>query len=454
MKKSRTQLLRRATTCLILSGLSHSLVFAQSDEFAGGPSQTDPRVEVNAVSTPTDYGYTATAELLQQRFPDGKIQTERYVAEDSEGNLVFNGPYKEFSPNGTVIRTGSYSMGKKEGLWTQVISASQLQELTVTVDPGFRAPFKSEANFVGDELHGDWTISDSVGNLVLVWQFDLGKRHGVSTWFNISRQPTREITYIASVPSGPAAELREGQAEPRRVDYEGGRVVHTKVSWHSRGKKRSEETLLVPAGRQIVSHDWWNSSVTSENVPGESMRHGPFVAWYPDGKKMMEGSFHKGEALGEFTWWHPNSQQLAQGAFDNGKRTGHWVWWHSDGLKKYDGSYDQGLQIGQWSKWNPNGKLALRGDAAKFAGESDELELDLGYEPVSVVATSAADAASPMQERFNVDVSPKSPYQSLIFGRQQSVHVETPKAGSLDKANGDSASLNRLDSPTQRQPLR
>lgn len=454
MKKTRTQLLRRATTCLILGGLSHSVAFAQSDEFDRGPIEADRRVEVNAVSTPTDYTYAATAELLQQRFPDGKLQVERYVAEDSEGNLVFNGPYKEYNANGTVIRTGSFSMGKKEGVWTQTISASQLQALTITVDPGFRAPFKSEANFIADELHGDWTISDAAGNLVLVWQFDLGKRHGVSTWFNSRHQPTREITYVANVPSGPAAELREGQAEPRRVDYEDGRVVHTKVSWYSRGKKRSEETLLVPAGRQIVSHDWWNSAVTSENVPGEPMRHGTFIAWYPDGKKMMEGNFHKGEAMGEFKWWHQNGQELAQGAFENGKRTGHWVWWHSDGLKKFEGDYDYGIQIGQWSKWEPNGKLALRGDASKFAGESDQFALDMGYEPPAVVAIPQVEKSQPAAEQVKADAPPKAMYQSLIFGRQHSVHVEPPKSGSSAKSSGDSASLNRVDSPSQRQPLR
>lgn len=452
MKKSHTQLLRRATTCLILSGLSHTVVFAQSGELAGAANQPDQRVEVNAVSTPTDYGYATTAELLQQRYPDGKVQIERYVAEDNEGNLVFNGPYKEFSPSGTLVRSGSFSMGKKEGVWTQNISASQLQALTITVDPGFKAPFKSEANFIADELHGDWTIFDSAGNLVLVWQFDMGKRHGISTWFNSRHQPTREITYVANVPSGPAAELREGKPEPRRLDYEEGRIVHTKVSWYSPGKKRSEETLLVPAGRQIVSHDWWNTTVTSENVPGESMRHGAFVAWYPDGKKMIEGSFQKGEAMGEFKWWHPNGQELAAGVFENDKRIGHWTWWYADGFKKFEGNYDYGIQVGQWSKWNPNGKIALRGDAVKFADQSDELELDLAFETATVTATPQPEKSEVAPAQVKTEPAVKAPYQSLIFGRQQSLNIEpAPKA---DATSTDSASLKSLNSPGQRQPLR
>jgi hypothetical protein len=65
-----------------------------------------------------------------------------------------------------------------------------------------------------------------------------------------------------------------------------------------------------------------------------------------------------------------------------------------------------------------------------------------------------AEKTQPAQEQVKSDASPKSAYQSLIFGRQHSVHVETPNAGSSVKANGDSASLTRLDSPNQRQPLR
>ncbi|TVP96498.1 MAG: hypothetical protein EA381_17225 [Planctomycetaceae bacterium] len=77
----------------------------------------------------------------------GQVQTERYVAQDAEGNLVCHGPYKEFDAKGTAIRHGNHNMGKREGSWLQQVWATQVQAVTETSNAGFRVPFTSDATF-------------------------------------------------------------------------------------------------------------------------------------------------------------------------------------------------------------------------------------------------------------------------------------------------------------------
>jgi antitoxin component YwqK of YwqJK toxin-antitoxin module len=321
---------------------------------------------------------STTGELLQTRFADGKLQIERYVTEDAQGNLVNHGPYKEYDASGRLLRSGRFEMGQLDSTWSQVISTEAVQSLTTKLDPGFKPPFKSEAGFVLGELHGDWTVSDSKGNPVFVWQFEFGKRENVSTWFDSRHMPVVEILYRAGVPDGPATQVVSGQKEPKKIVYDKGRVVQTKTNWYEQGKrKRSEESFMVPASSLIVAHDWWGSTIKSETPsPADAVRHGAFVAWHPNGQKSLEGRFESGEPTGEFQWWYANGQPQTKGFYDQGKSIGEWVWWHPNGMKMIEGNYDLGKQVGQWSQWDTNGSLTLRDDAASFPVVQQDLRID------------------------------------------------------------------------------
>lgn len=308
------------------------------------------------------------AELIQQRSPNGALKIERYVTEDTEGNLVNHGHYKEFDTSGKVIREGRFSMGRMEGAWMQMLSSESVALITKLPDAGFRAPFKSEANFVAGQLHGDWTISDAKGNPVLLWQFDMGNRQNVSTWFDSRQNVVLEIMYEAGVPHGAATQIVAGQREPKKVVYDRGRIVQTKTHWYEQGKKkRAEEMVLIPVASKVVSHDWWNSSVKSETVADvETVRHGVYSAWHVNGQKGLEGQFVNGQPEGSFEWWYPNGQLQAKGHYQDGKPAGQWRWWHANGMKMMEGTYEKGDQVGDWSQWSDQGSLVLRDDATKF----------------------------------------------------------------------------------------
>ena len=393
MKKSHG-FIQRVALAVLIANVGHAGLLAEGTDRKAPPLPVAVGPQLAVVSTSSGLaqiagsggeslagqieGDSAFHELSEQRYPNGKLHIERYLAEDAEGNLVNHGPYKEYDPAGGLVRSGNYTMGKMEGPWFQVIPSPKVMLLTDKLDPGFRGPFRSEANFINGELHGEWLVTDASGKPILLWPFELGKRQGVSTWFNSMDSSVREISYSADIPHGPAAEMTQPQGEISRQEYVEGRVLKARTDWFSPGKKRGEEKLLVAASQKIVAHDWWNNVVVSEPFAGEPIRHGAFTTYYANGQKMSEGEFVMGEPHGEFTWWSENGQTQTTGAFASGKRVGNWVWWHPNGVKMVTGNYEGGSQVGQWSHWSVDGRLLTRAEGPSFSPKNLSLDMPLG----------------------------------------------------------------------------
>lgn len=435
MNKSHARILKRLGLAVLIAGAAPRWVLAVDVDLKTPETQLAPAAAAQ-VGTPGDVPgaatvnagpVTATAgavaetpngpiesdaaasslyELSQQRYPDGKLHIERYLAEDVEGNLVNHGPYKEYDPAGGLVRSGNYTMGKMEGPWFQVIPSSKVMLLTDKLDPGFRGPFRSEANFINGELHGEWIVTDASGKPILLWPFELGKRQGVSTWFDSTGSSVREISYSADIPHGPAAEMTRPQGEISRQEYVEGRVLKSRTDWYSPGKKRGDEKVLVAASQKIVAHDWWNNVVVSEPFAGEPIRHGAFTTYYANGQKMSEGEFVMGEPHGEFTWWSENGQTQATGAFDSGKRVGNWVWWHANGVKMVTGNYEGGSQAGQWSHWNADGRLLARAEGPSFSPKNLSLDMPLGLASNKVAEKPKAAAVDGSDKELTTLASP------------------------------------------------
>jgi len=425
--RPKRNLIRRYSTALMLSAAAACPSVAFSQELnapQGGPSSENIVVgrsilianndngirsesariddsEIYAIEMPTenesDPGVSesvVSAEMLQQRTPDGKIQIERWVTEDATGNLVNHGAYKEYDAKGVVTRTGTFRMGRLDGVWKQTIPLLNAQAIAETIDSGFRPPFNSEANFVNGKLEGDWTLSDSAGNAVVVWQFENDLRNGPAVWLNSRGKAVREVTYRNGVPDGPATRFSSTQKEPDKFVYFEGKVLKSRTIWYDpdrRTKKKYEESLLVPDGEQIVSHDWWNSQVRTTPIPSaEPLRHGTLVGWHANGTKSVEGQFLHNQPMGQFQWWYPSGQAQSKGVYLDGLMTGTWDWWYPNGMKMLHGEYELGEQAGVWSQWSADGKLVLRDSAEDFpAVKQDILPSSETYDESKVKTASS-----------------------------------------------------------------
>ncbi|XZE54689.1 toxin-antitoxin system YwqK family antitoxin [Planctomycetaceae bacterium SH139] len=323
-------------------------------------------------------------ELIQQRYPDGSVFIERHVVEDAMGNLVNHGEFKEYNNKGEVVREGSYELGAMQGEWTQWIGVETLRQLTDTLDKGFKAPFRSQAQFSDNQVSGEWMVSDSAGNPVFVWQLVNGQRENVSLWYDSQGEVIREIFYSQNMPHGPA-KIAAPASSPglastgraiKAVQFDRGRVVQSSTEWFDpqrKTKKKVEQSMLVPLASEIASHDWWNSSLRQMPEPtSAAIRHGVVRRWYPNGQPAFVGNYKYGKQEGEFAWFYENGQPRGRGQYVNDMETGTWSWWHINGMKMAEGQYEAGNRVGIWSNWSATGQLVFRGPADALLTPSGE----------------------------------------------------------------------------------
>lgn len=87
----------------------------------------------------------------------------------------------------------------------------------------------------------------------------------------------------------------------------------------------------------------------------DGLQQGTWTLWYENGNKMLEEEFKNGERQGESKGWYANGKTGGQGMYQNGQRHGVWKVWYENGAKLQEGSYDRGIQTGMWKFYYDNG---------------------------------------------------------------------------------------------------
>ncbi|MEO8268166.1 MAG: hypothetical protein ABI557_00515 [Aureliella sp.] len=337
---------------------------------------TESKSPQTSGEAPTVVGQiVGTAEMIRQRFPNGKPQVERWVAEDTKGNLVNHGKYVEYDAQGSVVMSGGYVHGKREGEWTKQITGEQVQSLLGQRDRDFVTPFTSRATFKDGTLDGDWTVVDGKGRLLSSWTYTRGARNGTSTLLNAKGEVTQSLTYQDNLADGPAR-MADAGAAVKDTTFTEGLMLRQVDNWHPAvaGKPRvlqSQVSQLVPMPLNVASSDWANSSITYRSaVTAEPIKHGLSVTFYTNGQRESEGNYERGRRIGTFVWWYSNGQQQIVGEYGDDKEEGEWTWWHDNGMKQHSGFYADGRQVQEWSQWSKEGKLVKRtipADASQVA---------------------------------------------------------------------------------------
>ncbi len=313
-------------------------------------------------------GELSTAEMIRQRFPNGKPQIERWVAEDAKGNIVNHGTYTEYDMGGNVVAAGNYAYGQREGTWSKQITVEQTQSLTGPIDKGFSTPLTSKATFKAGKLDGEWTISDAKGNLLLVWTYADGQRHGPSTLFSSKGEITQSLSYKNNMADGPAHFEENGKGRTDTT-FSDGMMVQQVDKWFPAvaGKPRVlqvQEWHLVASPLNVARSDWNTNSVVYQSAAvTEPIRHGMAVTFYPNGQRESEGSYDHGSRTGTFAWWYANGQQKTVGEYRNDREHSEWAWWHENGMKQANGMFADGRKVDEWSLWSAEGKLVKRTQA-------------------------------------------------------------------------------------------
>ncbi len=325
---------------------------------------------------------TETAsEAIRERFKDGRVHIERQVALDSDGNYVNHGTYEEWSQNGDVVCTGTFSMGQRQGPWIRFHNPHDAKLFTTQPYARFKPPFQSSVEFENGQMNGVWVITDADRRVVSQIQLTRGTRNGQSTWFLPNGQVLFQAEYTNGVLNGMFIEKTpEGKVVREELYNEGQRSEVVKEQFTNKSTK-SETNYLTASQRVVTQDDWTTVSLASYSTVGERVQHGPYVIYHENGQVNMRGAYDHGIATGMFESWHPNGEKAVVGVYENGLQHGKWSWWHPNGMRQSVATYNQGRVNGEVSAWNDQGKRIVA-EAAQGQGVEPVASAPLRVVPI------------------------------------------------------------------------
>lgn len=378
--------MKRRATCTLLACII-SAPFCSAQE---APISLDATADFSIIQTGSimevESDVSSEGEMVQQRYASGKVNVERWVAENEQGDLVNHGTYVRYNEQGHVIVSGRYKMGSRVGDWSKQLSSEESKKLTGSALIGFKPPFISKATFVDGQLSGDWTCSDSTGKLVFVWTFEDGKRNGTSTTFNAKSEVVRSITYQDDLANGPAKVALKADQPAQDIQFEKGRMLrrieqHYPVAKKAKKRLKSQDWYLVPTPFNLADSSWELNQVRYQKFDKDDMiRHGRAITYFESGQRESEGQYDNGKKTGTFVWWYSNGQQKTVGEYQKDREEGKWSWWHENGMREASGTFAAGVKVDQWSVWSPEGKLVKRArpSNAAAAARTATKPLELG----------------------------------------------------------------------------
>ncbi|MEZ6088878.1 MAG: hypothetical protein R3C05_12805 [Pirellulaceae bacterium] len=299
-------------------------------------------------------------ETIRERYENGAIKVERIVVQDENGNYVNHGPFKMFSPDGTLIAEGNFLMGTRNGTWRRVYATDEATLFTAYPYSEFKAPFVSQASFVADNLHGGWTITDAHGKTVSEIMFRDGLRHGQAVWNHPNGTRMYVANYNDGMLEGLMAEFNKDGQSLTEFTFRNGRRIEREVEHHKNQQVKAELTYLSAQQSLKERDDWWNAKPAVYETVGKRLKHGAFVEYHANGQKKSSGTYEDGRLTGDFASWFDNGQRETQGQYTLGTASGSWTWWHENGMRRAEGSYANGTPDGAWTSWTPDGKVAKR----------------------------------------------------------------------------------------------
>ncbi len=347
-----------------------------------------PSITCLAVAETTSEQARAIApvvETIRERFPDGRLKTEREVTTDSAGNYVNHGAWRMWDIGGDLVAEGRYEMARRTGHWMRRFDRDGAAVLSTVPFDQFDAPFVAKATFHADQLDGEWTIADAQDRKCSRVVLKYGKRNGLSTiWL-----PNGEVYREAAFRNGsPVGELRERGGDgllQTTATYVGGQQLLNKViNFPESQIKQTEATCLVATVTEIAVDDFWDLRFAEYRAEDQQLRHGNWKCWYSNGQLQAEGNFQYDRESDTFTWWHANGQEAVKGDFVDGQPNGYWTWWHANGQKATVGWYTHGRQVGVWRRWAEDGRLVQQTEpkAASLADSNSGVPTNLTQQPL------------------------------------------------------------------------
>ena len=228
---------------------------------------------------------------------------------DSEGKLIYSGPYRnnipvgihrDYGKDGKVINAYIYNdnglllsegivdeAGNRNGKWKDLYPDGTIQ---------------AEGQFADNRRAGAWKFYNKAGKVEQTGSFNRGQPDGLWKWYYENGQLLKEEEYF------------QGRRDGTSSEY-------------------SETGEVITAGQYLDGerNDEWkykSGDYTEEGKYITGLRDGTWKAYYPDGRLKFKGSFIQGNPDGEHRYYFESGKVKEEQHFEMGIRQKTW--------RKYD----------------------------------------------------------------------------------------------------------------------
>lgn len=281
--------------------------------------------------------------------PYGQVIAEGLY--DTKGGK--KGAWNFYSENGVLTRKGDYSDDAANGIYTQYYETGEkFSESTYQQDTlnGYYRTFfpdgkmKSQGWYVNGAEEGEWRHYYPNGTVKIKNFFHKGKFHGLQEFFGTDGKLTSTLLYeFGDV-------LLEQFYDPKGELF--------------------EELDRSKTGKVVLEAHHFSGAVSHRTTYVNGVKHGPFIEYDHEGKKVEEGNFLNGEQEGSWISYYPNGNKKMQANLSRGELHGEMLRYYEDGTVEVNHFYEFGNYTGQARSFHENGELAVL--TRYIAGEEND----------------------------------------------------------------------------------
>jgi len=87
-------------------------------------------------------------------------------------------------------------------------------------------------------------------------------------------------------------------------------------------------------------------------------KDGPFIEYWPNGKKSAAGSYKNKKLNGVYTEYYENGKKKSELTYEGGERNGPYISWFKSGQKSAEGTFKDGKEHGNTKCYHENGRIS------------------------------------------------------------------------------------------------
>ena len=260
------------------------------------------------------------------------------VLEDSNQILDVK---KELGADGKVKSIGSFSNGKKQGIFREYDENGNIISSSI-----YKEDIKVAEGFIDGSgtYEGNWKIYYPTGELRAEGDYEQGNREGVWKYYFITGELEQRGKYKKDKPTGEWVWYFKNKEIKRQEYYRKGREDGESVEYDIQGKTINKGNYIDG----LRTGDWFLTigDYEEEGQFIDDEKNGDWKMFYKKTDQLyFQGEYAIGIPIKRHTYYWPNGQKKEEGKFQAGERHGDWKFFNNDGTVRLTIRYDNGIEV-------------------------------------------------------------------------------------------------------------